>query len=236
MRSLWRRRLAKVPGPGEHKPRRETAPKESASSLAIPGQADRRLAGAFHNMAAEVVDRHLRTGRRGFALCGAAAGVGVTTTSANLAVALAQSGVSTLLVEANLRDPGLGRMFAPHHTGPGLQDLLRHNLRAADVIEVIGGAHLSAIFAGDAAPDAADLVASDAFARLIDTCMREFECTIVDTPPANRFADARTVATTVGYAIIVGRRRLSFLDDISLLAEQLRQDNVEIVGTIFNEG
>ncbi len=40
----------------------------------------------------------------------------------------------------------------------------------------------------------------------MDFCLREFDATIVDTPPANQYSDARRVSTVVGYSLIVAHR------------------------------
>ena len=40
----------------------------------------------------------------------------------------------------------------------------------------------------------------------MEFCLRDFDATIVDTPPANTCADARRISTVVGYSLIVTRR------------------------------
>lgn len=192
------------------------------------------VAEAFHRMAREIINRHLSWGRRGLALCGASAGTGVTFAAANLAVALAQLGVPTLLVEANFRRPDLHRLIRPQNETIGLQQLLRSEADLEGVVHREAFPNLSLIFAGGSAPDADQLVVGEQFRHVLHECMREHGCTIVDTPAANRYADARAIAATVGYAAVVGRRNFTFLDDATLLAEQLAQDGVQVVGSIFN--
>lgn len=190
-------------------------------------------ADAFHRIASEVINRHLSRGGRGFAVCGASSGTGVTFSAANLAVALSRGGVSTLLLEANLRGPGLQNLIRPQEAAGGLQQLLKLEADREDVVhEVLP--NLSVIFAGGSAPDADELVAGERFREVLRELMRSYECTIVDTPAANRYADGRTIATVMGYAVIVGRHGFTFLDDASLLAKQFAQDGVEVVGSIFN--
>ena len=61
----------------------------------------------FRGLATELLVRHVDKGRRGLAVCGAASGAGVSMLAAGLALALAQVGVDTLIVDANLRQPSL---------------------------------------------------------------------------------------------------------------------------------
>lgn len=201
------------------------------ATVALPSSA---AADAFHRIAHEVKERHLGDGRRGLALCGPSSGTGVTFTAANLAVALAQAGVATLLVEANMRNPTLDQIIRPRSASAGLQQVLRSELDPRDVVQEDVLPNLSLMFAGGASRDADQLVAGERFRAFIGASLRDYACTIVDTPPANRSADARSIAVAVGYAIIVGRRSFSFVDDTELLARQLAQDGVSVVGSILN--
>jgi Mrp family chromosome partitioning ATPase len=70
---------------------------------------------------------------------------------------------------------------------------------------------------------------------LLERCLRDFDVTIVDTPPANRCADARRISNLVGYSVIVAKRHESYVTDITALAAQLADDRAKIVGTVMNE-
>lgn len=187
-------------------------------------------------LAHEVVDQHVRLGRRGLALCGAARGAGVTFVAANLAVALAQAGVSTLLVDANLEAPDLQTLIAPPEAGPGLSELLADpelTLHDAVRTDVLPG--LSVLFAGAELPEGIDGLGGERFRELAQRCLRDYDCTIFDTPPANRSAGARMVAVETGYALLVARRNVSFAEDLGTLTAQLAQDEVLIIGSVLND-
>jgi Mrp family chromosome partitioning ATPase len=94
---------------------------------------------------------------------------------------------------------------------------------------------LSLMYAGETATDAPDLLSSDRFKSLMDFCLREFELTIIDTPPANACSDARLISSVLGYSLIVARRDHSFVADVKTLAEELRQDQARVIGTVLNE-
>jgi Mrp family chromosome partitioning ATPase len=87
-----------------------------------------------------------------------------------------------------------------------------------------------------AASNAPELIASGRFKSLIDFCLREFDATIVDTPPANRYSDARRISTVVGYSLIVARRNKTHVNDVKTLAEQIRGDHATVIGTVLNDG
>jgi protein-tyrosine kinase len=190
---------------------------------------------AFRAMALELLERHVRVGRRALALCGVSSGDGVTFTVANLAVALAKVSVPTLLIEANLREPTLERLIRPPMDRGGVQQLLRSDAHLTTAIHTSALPNLSILYAGGVAEDSSELVAGARFMDLLDECMRHYPLTLIDTPPANRSADGRVIAIAAQYAVVVARRNVTFMDDALLLAQHLRQDGVEIVGTVYNE-
>lgn len=192
------------------------------------------LGRAVHDFAEQVAQRHLSLGRRGLSLCGASAGTGVSLTATCLAISLANRGTSTLLLEADLHRPFLDRFIRPTAPALGLLQYLQQEAKRDDAIQREVLPNLSVLFAGGSAGAPDELFASARFRQLIDDCVRDFECVIVDTAPANRYADARTVAVAVGYAAIVGRRQYSFVNDTALLSRQLSDAGVKVVGTIFN--
>jgi protein-tyrosine kinase len=194
-------------------------------------------AARFAELATVLATGHLEHGRRGLAICGAAFGTGVSFVAANLAIALAMSGVRTRLVEANLRTPGLSETILAPLDRPGLSEfLLDENLAAGEILHRDIIPDLSVVFAGARHGEAADLLTSERYARFAQECLRESECTIFDTAPANRAVDARVVARRAGYALLVARRGASFYEDVAMLSAQLAQDGVIVVGTILNKG
>ena len=213
----WRRRKA-VPQPVPVEPEISGAETEAMTDgryeispkLVVVSQPHSAASNAFHRTATETIHRHLSLGRRGLAVCGASSGTGVTFTAANLAVALGQAGVSTLLIEANMRSPGLEDLIRPLRPSGGLQQLLRSEAERSDMIHHDALTNLSLLYAGGPARDADELLAQARFREVLRDCMRDYDCTIVDTPAANRSAEARTIAVTLGHAVIVGRRSFTF--------------------------
>lgn len=203
--------------------------------LADPGGPQ---AEAVRTLRTHIMAQHIDDGRRGLAVCAASADVGCTFTAVNLAVALSQIGLKTLLVDGDLRKPGVDGFIAPSQPQQGLLQYLTNaaGVAAGDVIQddVLPG--FSVMFAGGASADAQELLASDRFGLLIDHCLRDYDVTIVDTPPANRCADARRISTVIGYSVIVARRHQSLISDVKVLAAQLREDRARVVGTVMNEG
>ena len=192
-------------------------------------------AASVASLAAEIIVQHLHNGRRGLALCGAAQGAGVTFLTANVGIALAQAGISTLIVDTNFAAPRLQDLFQPPADPVGLRDLLADpSVTLSQVLhrEVIPG--LSLLYGGRPRPEPEVVLDGERFGGLADACLRDFDCTLFDTAPANRSTDALTVSSRVGYALLVARRGKSFTEDLGFLADQMRQDSVTVIGSVFN--
>ena len=207
----------------------------SRNLISIQTPARGRAAIAIQQIAAQIIAHQLERGRRGLAVCGPNRGAGVTLMSANLAASLANAGASVLLVDANLHEPGINDLITPLAPSPGLRDLLAGDARLAEVIhwDIIPG--LSVLYSGGATPEGSELLATQACESILRECLRDFDYTIVDTPPANRSADARRIGSIIGYGLIVARRNMTYVDDVSTLSGELIEDGVEIIGTMLND-
>src|SRR5881394_2257900 len=81
-------------------------------------------AEAVRTIRTHMVARHLEDGRRGLSVAGPTSGVGCTYTAANLAVALSQVGISTLLIDGDLRAPRVEEFIRPERPTSGLRQYL----------------------------------------------------------------------------------------------------------------
>jgi capsular exopolysaccharide synthesis family protein len=210
---------------------------EFAQSLAMLSAPTGPTAESIRALRTHVVAQHIDYGRRALAICGASPSVGCTFTSANLAVALSQIGLKTLLIDGNLRAPALERLVKPGSVGKGLaQSLEDTNDVWLDCIHGDVIPDLSLMYAGQAVPDAQALLAKYRFETLVDFCLRNFDVTLIDTPPANSCADARLISKVVRYSMIVARKDRTYVDDVKILIGQLESDDVKVIGTVFNQG
>jgi len=140
------------------------------------------------------------------------------------------------LLHASLREPGVDLLVPGQHPEEGLAQCLAAS--EANFSEyIVNGApkSLSVMYSGGAAPNPQELLAGERFKALADFSLRDYEFTIIDTPPANSCADARRVGSVIGYALIVARRHETFVDDVKTLAAELRADHTRVIGSVLNE-
>lgn len=221
----------------------DTLPPPPASSSAyafstdvvmLPEPKGRRAEGV-RALRTHILAQHVEDGRRGLAICGASPDVGVTFTAVNLAVSLSQVGLNVLLIDADMRASQIDG-FIRGPASPGLKQFLEdEEVLTSSVIQREVVPNLSVLFSGGNGVNAQELLAGERFSQLVKDCLRDFDITIIDTPPANTCADARRISSVVGYSLIVARRNVSYVNDIRHLAAQLQGDKALVVGSVMNE-
>jgi capsular exopolysaccharide synthesis family protein len=139
---------------------------------------------------------------------------GKTTTAANIGMALAYGGSRVLLVDADMRRPGLHRPLRLTNER-GLSQVLIGQARVRDVIQRTVDPNLLAITAGRTPPNPSELLASERMKTLLTNLSHgPFDWIIIDTPPVLAVTDAVILAPIVsGLTFVIGaemtRRRLA---------------------------
>lgn len=202
--------------------------------LADPAGVESSAVGALRN---HLSQQHLGLGRRSLAICSVGDDVDRSLVSSNLAIAAAQAGAATVLVDTNLRHPELESYFQPPADQLGLSDYLSGAVDDPSAVvrsDVLP--NLSLIHAGSLPADPQALLSSRRFEELITGLMRSFDFTIVDCPAARHSSDARRVASVLRYALIVVKQDVTYVSDVERLVEDLGSDRVTVVGTFLNVG
>lgn len=137
-------------------------------------------------------------------------GEGKTTTAANLAAVFAQAGQSTILVDCDLRKPGVHKIFnLPNATG--LTTLIRNEGAAvAEVAQTTEQEHLLIVTTGVLPPNPAELIRSGRMKATLQQLAQAADFVIVDSPPLQAVTDAAILSSLVDGTVLVvdaGRTR-----------------------------
>lgn len=153
--------------------------------------------------------------------------------SANLAVAFAQLGEKTLLIDADLRSPRQHRIFGLNGA-LGLAQLLsgRGEFTAAERIPYFEG--LAVLAAGTAPPNPLELLSRQEFPRLLAEARKDYTIVLVDTSAAARGADAKVAAARADGVLMVARQDRTKLADLERLRGAVTASGVQVVGTVLN--
>ncbi len=160
-------------------------------------------------------------------------GEGRSWMAANLAVLFSQLGKRTLLVDADLRHPRQNQIFGVQGR-VGLSGILAGRAGWESVSEIKALPNLWVLPAGAVPPNPQELLARPGFGRLITAMRASYEVILIDTPPAESCADAGTVASRAGAALILACQDATSMTRVASLADDLRQFGVTIVGAVLN--
>ncbi len=170
------------------------------------GEADLQFSDAFRLLKTNL-DLNAKRPVRSLAITSPSPLEGKTTVALNLAHVLAADEEEVVLIEADLRRPGLTRDLedAGHRTGPlGLVHLVRGECSLTDVLVTHpDNPRLHIILAGQTLSDPSGLLSSAAFASVLETLRERFDRVLVDTPPVSIGADASLMATQLDAVLFV---------------------------------
>lgn len=210
--------------------------REVSSELVVLSDPVSAKAESIRLLRTQVIAQHIKPGRRAMAFVAPVDGVGCSYLIANLAAALSQVGTKTLLVDSNLRSPRIDQIFGLAANGPGLSSYLSLQVsRPERVIHANVLPNLSVITAGPPVARPQELLSSTRFRDGMNMLLREYDIALFDTPAANSCADALTIASVIGYAVIVARRDKTFVGDVATLAGQLASARSSVVGSVLSE-
>jgi Mrp family chromosome partitioning ATPase len=184
---------------------------------------------------ARQIEVHVGKGARSFALVADGDGRGTSFLAANLAVSCAQSGLDTILIDANVTAPQQGRLFGIPRNTPGLVDWLRlkHPLQARSQFGVMRLPNLAVVPAG--ASDESDAVLEHVnFRSIILGLSRAFQVAIIDSPSANRESAAMAAIRSADQTLIVARQDHTPLAAMRNLQTIVQQCRGEVGGIVLS--
>ena len=168
------------------------------------------------------------------------AGEGKTTITTNLGVALSKSKLRVVVIDGDLRKPGLHKHLLVENSF-GLRNILREEVSVAtaplsELCKQTVVPNLFMIPSGTGREEVVELLHSgSAITRLLDRLALEFDAVLIDTPPMLHMADARILAAQADGVILVLRAGLTSRDQASSACDLFENDQVPLVGTILND-
>ncbi|QEH93814.1 polysaccharide biosynthesis tyrosine autokinase [Dermacoccus abyssi] len=161
------------------------------------------------------------------------AGEGKTTTTANLAFALANSGSSVCLIEGDLRRPRL-LSYLGLEGGVGLTDVLIGRVALKDVAQRFGEHRLMVIGSGATPPNPSELLGSEPMKAVLDDLRGRFDYVVVDAPPLLPVTDAAVLSTQTDGTVLVAGADIVNRDQMLEALEMLDAVSANILGVVVN--
>lgn len=161
---------------------------------------------------------------------------GKTSTSLNLAATLAQKGSRVLLVDADMRRPGLAKALNLT-TGKGLSGILTGAYEYDETLlqKVPGLDSLYLLSSGPRPPNPAELLCSMKMEKLVLTLRQKFDHVIIDSPPILPITDSTIISTLVDGIIMVVESDKTSRAALNRACRVMEHSGGRILGTVFNK-
>lgn len=158
---------------------------------------------------------------------------GKSTTSANIAIAIAQTGAKVLLMDCDLRK-GRVHSFFNVKCKPGISDVLSGMISEKDVIQNTSYENLHVISMGSIPPNPTELLGSIQMEELTLRLEKNYNYIIIDSPPVNVVSDALSLVKMVDGIVIVVREGITSHPNIANALTKYKLSEANILGFVIN--
>lgn len=176
----------------------------------------------------------IKQGCKKILITSSVANEGKTTTACNIAAAFSkQLNTRVLLVDCDLRKPDVARFFKIKNT-PGLTNYLGGLCSLEETIKTVPNTNLSVLCAGLISPNPSELLASNAFAELVEKLSQNYDYILFDAPPLAVVIDALPLVKLVDGTVLVAFENHSSYKEMDKTVELLKRYDSKIVGFVLN--
>jgi capsular exopolysaccharide synthesis family protein len=160
---------------------------------------------------------------------------GKTITAANLAVAFAQAGQRTILVDTDLRKPGVHTVFRlPNVTG--LTTMLRTDTVALDsVARATEQANLRIVTTGPLPATPAEMLGSHRMRAVVEQLKAASDLVIFDAPPSRAVTDAVVMSSYLDATLLVVDAEHTRRDALRRSRDALERAGAHVLGVVLNK-
>ncbi|WP_046213681.1 CpsD/CapB family tyrosine-protein kinase [Paenibacillus wulumuqiensis] len=164
----------------------------------------------------------------------AALGEGKSTTVANLAIAYAETGRSVLIVDGDLRNPAMHKIFNLSNE-KGLSNVLFNTAELEKNIQPSRTMNLSVLTSGPVPPNPSEILGSRQMEALMDEVKSQYDLVILDTPPILPFTDAQVATPLCDGAVLVIKAGGESRKDIAKAVSSLEFVGAHLLGAVLNQ-
>ncbi len=159
---------------------------------------------------------------------------GKTTTAANLALALALGGARVLVIDADMRRPGLHKSLGVQNN-VGLSHLLQGQARVRDAVQRTAEPNLLMIPAGRTPPNPSELLGSERMSSFLTNLERgPFDWVIIDTPPVLAVTDAVILSPKITGVVFVVGSEMTRIVHAERALESIRASRPRAISAVLN--
>ena len=159
---------------------------------------------------------------------------GKSTVIANLAVSFANLEKKVLLLEGDLRNPSVHRMFNISNIN-GLTDILLNNKNFAECVHCTEVKNLHILTCGAVPPNPSEILSSKKMKDFINELREYYDYIFIDTPPIGVVTDAGIISTySDGCVFVVGSKQCD-IEMAKIAKKRLEDVGANIIGAVLNK-
>jgi Mrp family chromosome partitioning ATPase len=209
-------------------------PLTQGSELVAKDDRSGMVAEAFRSLRATVAMNLHAENQRTFLLTSAFPSEGKSFSNSNFAVTLAQQGLKTLLIDADLRKPVISRMFFGMHRKPGLSEVLLGTNTLQDAVCSSGVDGLSILTAGGRSQNPSELLAGQPFRNMLTEALKHYDRVVIDSAPVLAVSDTLLIAPSVEVLCLVVRACVTPAKVVKRALKALDEVHLKPAGIVFN--
>lgn len=210
-------------------------PRTETESLMVGSQRRSSAAEAYKVLRTNVEFSTLDRPGQSLLVTSANPGEGKTTTVANLALAIAQTGKRVVVVDSDLRRPNLHKVFGLSNTGGLSSALLSKEASLDGYVQSTRFENLAVLTSGPLPPNPSELLSSRRLDAVVKALKRQADVTLFDSPPALPVTDASILASKVDGTILVVDSGKTRVDALRRAYETLSRSKTRVLGGILNK-
>lgn len=161
-------------------------------------------------------------------------GEGKTLISINMAIAMAQSGLRTLIVDSDMRRPRVHKALGLENEG-GLSTLILGKAKLDDVVQNTATENLFAVTCGELPPNPLELLHTDRFHSVIEEMRSRYDRVIFDSPPLAAVSDGLVLSHSVDAVLLILKFGQTRKELLKRAVEQLDAIGAPFLGCVLND-
>lgn len=177
----------------------------------------------------------LKKGYSVFAVTSSTESEGKTTCSANIALSLAKSGKSVILIDADLRRPAVCKTLGITLDGDrGIYEIVSGQKTFDEAVKFVERYNLYLLISDTQTVDPSEVLASKGMEAIVAEARKNFDYVVIDCPPAGVVADAAIISNYADSIIFVASEGRVSLSQVEYALSDLMTTKSDILGCIYN--
>jgi capsular exopolysaccharide synthesis family protein len=188
---------------------------------------------AYRTLRTNIQFSNLDDPPRSILVTSAGPGEGKSTTVANLAIAFAQMGTKTVLLDTDFRRPILHSVFGTEKE-PGVSNHLAGGVSLQGIIRKTPVENLDLIACGVIPPNPSELLVSDKMREFVAELQKSYQMILFDTPPVIAVTDAVVLSLLLDGVVLVASAGQTSRQGLARAKTLLENVNAKVMGAVLN--